>query len=189
MNAIYTAMFRSALAADKDAGGLVLYNFLSGEPVAGMTEGRPLLVRSPEAKLSFTNFMAAQLYSAVAALKLGMDILAEEHVAVDRLLGHGGYFKTPEVGQRVMAAAMGAPVSVMETAGEGGPWGMALLAAYAVEKQPGQTLEDYLDQQIFAGQKVETIAPDPADVAGFQAFMEQYKKGMPAERAAVDALR
>lgn len=189
MNAIYTAMFRSALAADKDAGGLVLYNFLSGEPVAGMTEGRPLLVRSPEAKLNFTNFMAAQLYSAVAALKLGMDILAGEHVAVDRLLGHGGYFKTPEVGQRVMAAAMGAPVSVMETAGEGGPWGMALLAAYAVEKKPGQTLEDYLDQQIFAGQKVETIAPDPEDVAGFQAFMEQYKRGLPAERAAVDALR
>ena len=189
MNAIYTAMFRSALAADKDAGGLVLYNFLSGEPVAGMTEGRPLLVRSPEAKLSFTNFMATQLYSAVAALKLGMDILAGEHVAVDRLLGHGGYFKTPEAGQRVMAAAMGAPVSVMETAGEGGPWGMALLAAYAVEKKPGQTLEDYLDQQIFAGQKVETITPDPEDVAGFQAFMEQYKKGLPAERAAVDALR
>lgn len=189
MNAIYTAMFRSALAAGKDAGGLVLYNFLSGEPVAGMTEGRPLLVRSPEAKLSFTNFMATQLYSAVAALKLGMDILAGEHVAVDRLLGHGGYFKTPEAGQRVMAAAMGAPVSVMETAGEGGPWGMALLAAYAVEKKPGQTLEDYLDQQIFAGQKVETITPDPEDVAGFQAFMEQYKKGLPAERAAVDALR
>ena len=189
MNAIYTAMFRSALAADKDAGGLVLYNFLSGEPVAGMTEGRPLLVRSPEAKLSFTNFMATQLYSAVAALKLGMDILAGEHVAVDRLLGHGGYFKTPEAGQRVMAAAMGAPVSVMETAGEGGPWGMALLAAYAVEKKPGQTLEEYLDQQIFAGQKVGTITPDPEDVAGFQAFMEQYKKGLPAERAAVDALR
>ena len=189
MNAIYTAMFRSALAADKDAGGLVLYNFLSGEPVVGMTAGRPLLVRNPEARLTFANFMAAQLYSAVAALKLGMDILAGEHVAVDRLLGHGGYFKTPEVGQRVMAAAMGAPVSVMETAGEGGPWGMALLAAYAVEKKPGQTLEDYLAQQIFAGQKVETIAPDPEDAAGFRAFMDQYKKGLPVERAAVDALR
>ena len=189
MNAVYTAMFRSALTADKDAGGLVLYNFLSGEPVAGMTEGRPLLVRSPEAKLDFANFMAAQLYSAVAALKLGMDILAREQVAVDRLLGHGGYFKTPEVGQRVMAAAMGAPVSVMETAGEGGPWGMALLASYAVEKEPGQSLEDYLERRIFAGQKVETIAPDPADVAGFQAFMEQYQKGLPVERAAVDSLR
>ena len=189
MNAVYTAMFRSALAGEKDAGGLVLYNFLSGEPVAGMAEGRPLLVRSPEARLDFANFMAAQLYSAVAALKLGMDILAREQVAVDRLLGHGGYFKTPEVGQRVMAAAMGAPVSVMETAGEGGPWGMALLASYAVEKEPGQSLEDYLERRIFAEQKVETIAPDPADVAGFQAFMEQYQKGLPVERAAVDSLR
>ena len=133
--------------------------------------------------------MTAQLYSAVAALKLGMDILAREQVAVDRLLGHGGYFKTPEVGQRVMAAAMGAPVSVMETAGEGGPWGMALLASYAVRKQPGQSLEDYLEQKIFAGQKVETIAPRAEDVEGFQAFMERYKKGLSAERAAVDALR
>ena len=167
----------------------MLYNFLSGEPVAGMTEGRPLLVRSPEAKLNFANFMAAQLYSAVGALKLGMDILAEEQVAVDRLLGHGGYFKTPEVGQRVMAAAMGAPVSVMETAGEGGPWGMALLAAYAVCRQSGQTLEDYLERQIFAGQECVTLSPDPEDVAGFQAFMERYKKGLPAEQAAVDALR
>ena len=189
MNAVYSAMFRTALAAEKDAGGLVLYNFLSGEPVAGMTEGRPLLVRSPEAKLNFANFMAAQLYSAVGALKLGMDILAEEQVAVDRLLGHGGYFKTPEVGQRIMAAAMGAPVSVMETAGEGGPWGMALLAAYAVCKQPGQTLEDYLERQIFAGQECVTLSPDPEDVAGFRAFMERYKKGLPVQQAAVDALR
>ena len=147
------------------------------------------LLRTAASDFSLPNLMRAHIYSAMATLKIGLDILQDEKVAVDRLLGHGGYFKTPEVGQRVMAAAMGAPVSVMETAGEGGPWGMALLAAYAVEKQPGQTLEDYLDQQIFAGQKVETIAPDPADVAGFQAFMEQYKKGMPAERAAVDALR
>ena len=189
MNAIYTAMFQSALAGEKDAGGLVLYNFLSGEPVAGMEEGRPLLVRTPEARLSFANFMAAQLYSAVGALKLGMDILAREQVAVDRLLGHGGYFKTPGVGQRIMAAAMGTPVSVMETAGEGGPWGMALLASYAVQKQPGQTLEDYLDRQIFAGQKVETLAPKPEDVEGFQSFMERYRKGLPVERAAVEALR
>ena len=185
MNAVYTAMFQSALRGEKDAGGLVLINFLSGEPVAGMAEGRPLLVRSPEAKLNFANFMAAQLYSAVAALKLGMDILAREHVAVDRLLGHGGYFKTPEVGQRIMAAAMGAPVSVMETAGEGGPWGMALLAAYAVCKQPGQTLEDYLDQEIFAGQKSVTLAPDPDDVAGFEAFMARFKPALAVEQAAV----
>ena len=188
MNAVYTAMFQSALRGEKDAGGLVLFNFLSGEPVAGMAEGRPLLVRSPEAKLNFANFMAAQLYSAVAALKLGMDILAREHVAVDRLLGHGGYFKTPEVGQRIMAAAMGAPVSVMETAGEGGPWGMALLAAYRVEKKDGQSLEDYLEQNVFAGAQVSTLAPEQADVDGFEAFMARYRKGLAIERSAVDNL-
>ena len=188
MNAVYTAMFQSALRGEKDAGGLVLFNFLSGEPVAGMAEGRPLLVRSPEAKLNFANFMAAQLYSAVAALKLGMDILAREHVAVDRLLGHGGYFKTPEVGQRIMAAAMGALVSVMETAGEGGPWGMALLAAYRVNRGEGESLEDYLANKVFAGAQVSTLAPEQADADGFEAFMARYRKGLAIERSAVDNL-
>ena len=188
MNAVYTAMFRTALDAEKDAGGLLLYNYLSGEPVTGLTEGRPLLVRSPEANLSFANFMRAQLYSALATLKVGMDILAEEHVALDRMMGHGGYFKTPEVGQKIMAAAMDAPVSVMETAGEGGPWGMALLAAYGANRKDGQTLEDYLDQEIFAGQASTTVLPDAADQKGFRAFMDRYTKGLAIERAAVENL-
>ena len=117
--------------ASQDGGGLLLYNYLSGEPITGLEDGRPLFVRGPESDLSFANLMRTQLYSALATLKLGMDILSEEQVAVDRLLGHGGFFKTPVVGQRMMAAAANAPVAVMETAGEGGPWGMALLAAYA----------------------------------------------------------
>ena len=188
MNAVYTAMFRTALDAEKDAGGLLLYNYLSGEPVTGLTEGRPLLVRSPEANLNFANFMRAQLYSALATLKVGMDILAEEHVALDRMMGHGGYFKTPEVGQKIMAAAMDAPVSVMETAGEGGPWGMALLAAYGANRKDGQTLEDYLDQEIFAGQASTTVLPDAADQKGFRAFMDRYTKGLAIERAAVENL-
>lgn len=189
MDQVFTAMFRSASAGAADGGGLLLYNYLSGEPVTGLNEGRPLLARAPEGQLTFANFMRVQLYSAVATLKLGLDILSGEQVVVDRLLGHGGFFKTPEVGQRIMAAAAGAPVSVMETAGEGGPWGMALLAAYRAEQAGGQTLEDYLSQRVFAGQTVSTIAPDPADEAGFAAFMERYVKGLPIQRAAVEHLK
>ena len=186
MNALYTAMFQSAAEGAADAGGLVLYNYLSGEPITGMEAGRPLLVRAPEATLNFANFMRAQLFSALATLKLGMDILAGEQVAVDRLLGHGGFFKTPVVGQRVMAAAAGAPVSVMETAGEGGPWGMALLAAYRVRKAEGQTLEDYLENEVFAGQPVTTLSPEAADVEGFNAFIRRYSAGLAVERSAVE---
>ncbi|MCI9431167.1 MAG: FGGY-family carbohydrate kinase [Oscillospiraceae bacterium] len=186
---ILDAMFRAALSGEKDGGGTVLYNFLSGEPVAGLTAGRPLLARTPEARLTFANFSRVQLYSALAALKLGLDILSRERVALDRLLGHGGYFKAPEAGQRMLAAAAGAPVSVMETAGEGGPWGMALLAAYSAGKAEGQSLEDYLDSRVFAGQPVTTIQPDPEDAAGFNAFMERYVRAMPAERAAVEHLQ
>lgn len=188
MNAVFTAMFRSALEGAADGGGLTLYNYLSGEPITDLEEGRPLLVRTPQAKLDFPNFMRTQLYSALATLKIGMDILAGEQVAVDRLLGHGGFFKTPEAGQRIMAAAAGAPVSVMETAGEGGPWGMALLAAYLVEHKPGQSLEDYLDSQVFAGQKVVTLEPQKQDMEGFEQFMRQYRAGLAVERQAVESL-
>ena len=188
MNAVFTAMFRSALEGAADGGGLTLYNYLSGEPITDLEEGRPLLVRTPQAKLDFPNFMRTQLYSALATLKIGMDILAGEQVAVDRLLGHGGFFKTPEAGQRIMAAAAGAPVSVMETAGEGGPWGMALLAAYLVEKEPGQSLEDYLDSRAFAGQKVVTLEPQKQDMEGFEQFMRQYRAGLAVERQAVESL-
>ena len=186
---ILDAMFRAALSGEKDGGGTVLYNFLSGEPVAGLTAGRPLLARTPEARLTVANVSRVQVYSALAALKQGLDILSRERVALDRLLGHGGYFKAPEAGQRMLAAAAGAPVSVMETAGEGGPWGMALLAAYSAGKAEGQSLEDYLDSRVFAGQPVTTIQPDPEDAAGFNAFMERYVRAMPAERAAVEHLQ
>ena len=188
-NKLFTTMFRSALDGEKDGGGLLLYNYLSGEPVAGMEDGRPLLARGPEGRLTFANFMRCQLFSALGALKMGMDILAKEHVVVDRLMGHGGFFKTPEAGQRIMAAAAGAPVSVMETAGEGGPWGMALLAAYRARRQENQTLEDYLDRQVFAGQKADTVRPEPEDEKGFAAFMERYVRGLPLERCAVEYLK
>lgn len=186
MNQVYTAMFQTALEGEKDGGNILLYNYLSGEPVTGLSDGRPLLVRAPGARLTFANFMRVQLYSALATLKLGLDILAGEQVAVDRLMGHGGFFKTPEVGQRIMAAAAGAPVSVMETAGEGGPWGMALLAAYLVNRAEGQSLEDYLEHRVFAGQAGSTLEPDPADAQGFAAFIRAYTEGLAVERAAVD---
>ncbi|MCC8182502.1 MAG: FGGY-family carbohydrate kinase [Clostridiales bacterium] len=189
MNQIYSAMFRSAALGAPDCGGLVLYNYLSGEPVTGFAEGRPLLCRRPEDRLDFPNFMRAQLSSAVATLKLGMDILAGEQVKIDRLYGHGGYFKTPEVGQRILAAALGTPVSVMETAGEGGAWGMALLAAYRVNRAQGETLDRYLADRVFAGQTGVTLAPTPADQEGFQTFIRQYQAGLGAERAAVECVR
>ena len=189
MNAVYTAMFRAALDGEKNGGNILLYNYLSGEPVAGLSDGRPLLVRTPGARLNFVNFMRVQLYSALATLKIGLDILAEEQVKVDKLMGHGGFFKTPEVGQRIMAAAAGAPVSVMETAGEGGPWGMALLAAYQVNRADGQSLEDYLDSCVFTGQSGTTLEPDPADVKGFNAFMKQYIAGLVVQRAAVEHIK
>lgn len=188
-NAIFTAMFRAALEGSADCGGLMLYNYLSGEPVVGLSDGRPLLVRSPEANLTFPNFMRTQLSSAVATLRLGMDILAAEGVALDCLVGHGGFFKTAEVGQRLMSAALNVPVEVLKTAGEGGPWGMALLAAYSVDKAQGQSLEDYLAQKVFAGQSGARLTPDPADVEGFNGFLARYVQGLPLQRAAVDAIQ
>ena len=188
MNEIFTAMFTSAQMGAADGGGLVLYNYLSGEPITQMEEGRPLLVRGPQAQLTFANFMRVQLYSALATLKIGLDILAQEQVAVDRLLGHGGFFKTPVVGQKILAAAAGAPVSVMKTAGEGGPWGMALLAAYMACRDEGESLEHYLDSKVFAGQEVSTQEPDGADRAGFEQFLAQYTKALGVERAAVECL-
>lgn len=190
MNDLYGTLYRKALEADKDCGGLMAYNYFSGEPVTGFEEGRPLFVRTPDAKFTLANFMRSHLYSAIATLKIGLDILLkEEHVAVDSITGHGGLFKTPVVGQSIMAAAMNAPVTVMDTASEGGPWGMAVLAAYMQEKEEGESLSDYLNNRIFAGQSGTTIAPDPADVAGFDAFTELYKKCLPSERGAVDNLR
>ena len=185
-NRIFTAMFRSALDGEPDGGGLVLYNCLSGEPVIGLESGRPLLCRTPESALTFPNFMRTQLYSALAALRIGFEILAGEQVQIECLTGHGGFFKPPEVGQRFMAAATGTPVSVMDTAGEGGPWGMALLAAYRVWNADGQPLEEFLERQVFVSRRSVTVSPQ--DTEGFQVFMERYRAGLEVEREAARRL-
>ena len=184
---VLDAMFASALDGDKDCGGIVAYNYLSGEVITGLDSGKPLLFRGPESKLSFENFSRAQLCSAAATLSLGMEILANENIKVDRILGHGGYFKAPLAGQTIMAAALKAPVSVMKTAGEGGPWGVAILANYMKNKADGETLEAYLDSKVFAGQDSTEVTPTQADIDGFNAFLENYKKGLAAEKAAVEA--
>lgn len=187
---LYEILYNQGLVGDADGGGLLAYNYLSGEHITHLEQGRPLFVRTPENRFNLSNFMRVHLFSAVGALKIGMDILFEqEQVKIDQLLGHGGFFKTKEVGQKIMAAAMKVPVSVMETAGEGGAWGIALLASYMLKKAGNESLEDYLCNQVFAGQNGTTIAPDPVDVDGFTAFMERYKRGLVIERAAVDGLR
>ncbi|MBQ6267520.1 MAG: ATPase [Clostridia bacterium] len=178
--------FAEALEGDADCGGLVPFNYLSGEVITGLNSGRPLFVRRPDSRFTLQNFARAQLASAAATLSIGMEILHKENVTLDRLLGHGGYFKAPLAGQTVMAAALNTPVSVMKTAGEGGPWGMAILAAF-MKNGSGETLEDYLDAQVFAAQDAVTVDPDPAQVAGYQAFLADYKRALAAEKAAVEA--
>jgi sugar (pentulose or hexulose) kinase len=186
---LYGTLFHKALEGDKNCGGLLSYNFFSGEHVVGLNEGRPMLVRKPNADFTLANFMRTHLYSALGALKFGCDILfKEEGVKVDKLYGHGGLFKTKGVGQSVLAAAMDTPVAVMETAGEGGPWGMAILAAYMMEKQDGESLEDYLNQKVFANAEGSVMAPNPEDVAGFNLYMDSYKACLVAERNAVEGV-
>jgi len=187
---LFEMLYQKALVGDADGGGLLAYNYFSGEPITHLEEGRPLLVRTPESRFTLSNFMRAHLFSALGTLKIGLDILLEqEQVKIDKVLGHGGFFKTKEVGQKFMAAAMNVPVSVMETAGEGGAWGIALLASYLIHKAENEPLEAYLSNKVFADENGTTIAPDLKDVAGFSKFMERYKKGLVIERAAVDALR
>ena len=187
-NALYTLLFRKALEGDADCGGLLSYNYLSGEGVTDLDSGRPVFARTPDAKLTLANFMRTHLLSALATLKIGLDILTgEEHVAIEKLYGHGGFFKTPEVGQRLLSAAVGAPVSVMETAGEGGPYGMALLAAYRLDNH-GKSLADFLDTEVFTGAKSVTLQADAADCAGFDAFLARYQKALPLEKTATEVL-
>ncbi len=187
---LYELLFNKALTGDADGGGLLAYNYFSGESITAFEEGRPLFVRTPASRFTLANFMRVHLFSALGTLKLGMDILFEqEKVQIDQLLGHGGFFKTKDVGQKMMAAAMNVPVSVMETAGEGGAWGIALLASYLIHKSGNQPLEAYLSDKVFAGEKGSTIAPDQKDVAGFAVFMERYKNGLGIERAAVEGLK
>lgn len=189
MNELFGTLYNKALEGDADCGGLLSYGYFSGENITHMEEGRPLFVRTPKSSFNLANFMRVHLFTALGALKVGMDILfKEEQVQADKILGHGGLFKTKGVGQRIMAAAMNTPVSVMETAGEGGAWGIALLASYMKNKEEGESLEEYLEQKVFAGNEGSCMDPDAADVAGFEKFIERYKKGLPIECAAVDAL-
>lgn len=190
MSELYTVLYQKAWDADPDLGKLVSCNYLAGEPITGLDEGRPLLVRMPDSTLNVANFMKTQIYSALATLKIGTDILVEnEHVNVDYLLGHGGFFKTKDVGQQIMADALDTPISVMKTAGEGGPWGMAILAAYLINKKPDQTLEDYVDDVVFAKEEPYTLNPTEEGRKNFQQFLDVYKKMLEVERAAVKALR
>lgn len=186
MNEIYGKLYNNALAGDADCGGLISYNYISGEPVTGLAEGRPMFLRSANDKFNLANFMRANLYASVAVLKIGNDILFnDEKVKVDRITGHGGLFKTKGVGQNILAAAINSPISVMETAGEGGAWGIALLASYLVNNSCKLALADYLDEVVFAGNTGIEIAPKAEDVAGFNAYIENYKACLPVEEAAV----
>lgn len=186
MNEVFGKLYNNALTGDADCGGLIAYNYISGEPVTGLAEGRPLFVRSANDKFNLANFMRANLYASVGVLKIGNDILFnEENVKVDRITGHGGLFKTKGVGQRILAAAINSPISVMETAGEGGAWGIALLASYLVNKENEQSLPCFLDKYVFAGNVGVEIAPTEEEVAGFNVYIENYKRGINIEKAAV----
>ncbi|MCI8739856.1 MAG: ATPase [Oscillibacter sp.] len=185
---VYTKLYEKSLAGDPDCGGVLVCNYLAGEGVTHIDAGRPLVVRTPETRFTLANFFKAQLYATMATLKIGMDILASEHVAIDSLTGHGGLFKTPVVGQSYMAAACNAPVTCMETAGEGGPYGMALLASYLLNKDGGERLEDFLTNRVFAGAAGSTIQPDPVLAEGFNTYIRRYQALLQVERAAVDAL-
>lgn len=187
MNLIYEKLYNHALNGAPDCSGLISYNYISGEPVTGLAEGRPMFVRSANDKFNLANFMRTHLYASVGVLKIGNDILFnEEKIKVDRITGHGGLFKTKGVGQRILAAAINSPISVMETAGEGGAWGIALLASYLVNNSNKLSLADFLDEVVFAGNTGVEIAPTPEDVAGFNAYIENYKACLPIEQAAVD---
>ncbi len=187
-NELYTALYNKSLEGVADCDGITVYNYIAGEGVTHLDAGRPMVVRQPDSDFSLANFLRAQLYATMATLKIGMDLLADEGVKIDSLTGHGGLFKTPVVGQKYMAAACNAPVTCMETAGEGGPYGMALLAAYLLQKSENETLEQYLANRVFAGTVCTTLQPDPADVAGFNRYLARFKAGLAVEEAALHTL-
>ena len=187
---LFETLFTKALEGDADCGGMLAYNYFSGEPITHLEEGLPLFIRTPESRFTLANFMRTHLFSALGTLRIGMDILfVQEQVKLEQVLGHGGFFKTEQVGQKMMAAAMNSPVSVMKTAGEGGAWGIALLASYMLNKKEHEALETYLSNQVFSGENSVTIVPDQADVDSFSAFMARYKKGLEIERTAVKVLK
>ena len=186
-DAVFGALLRAALDGEPDAGGLLAYNYLSGEPITGLAEGRPLVVRTPDSSLTLANFARALLYSAFGTLSLGLRVLAEEGVELDAMFAHGGLFRTAGVAQRLLAAAVGAPVAVGSAAGEGGAWGIAVLASY-LDVAGSLDLGTYLAERVFAGAQIDVVEPDPDDVKGFAAFLERYVAGLPVERAAADAV-
>lgn len=183
---LYTKLFMKALEGDPDCGGLLSYNYYSGEGVTDLDEGRLLFLRRADSKFHLADFMRTHLYSAIATLKIGMDILATEEVKIEKIYGHGGFFKTAQAGQKILSAAINAPVSVMQTAGEGGPYGMALLAAYALWKEENESLEDYLENKVFKNCESSTVMAGEDDVKGFNVFIERYKKGLAIERSAIE---
>ena len=186
---LYDTLLGAALKGDPDCGGLLAYGYLSGEHITGFEEGRPMFVRSPSGSFNLSNFMRVNLFTSLGALRTGLNILFDkESVKVDEIRGHGGFFKTKEVGQRIMAAATNVPISIMETAGEGGAWGIGLLAAYMSNKEKDESLADFLNSKVFAGQLGSKMDPDPRDVEGFNAFLKRYTEGLPIERAAVEHL-
>jgi len=185
----FTRLFKKSLEGDPACGGLVNFNYLAGEPVTGLTEGRPMFIRLPDAVMNLSNFMRAQIYSSMETLKYGMEIMNREKVAIDCVYGHGGLFKTEGVGQRYLAAAIHAPVTVMETAGEGGAWGIALLADFMINRENNEKLEDYLQNKVFAGMEQKTIHPSPEDENGFDLYMKRFIECIPAQKAAVDQFR
>jgi hypothetical protein len=185
---LYDAMYFKALEGEPNGGGILPYNYYAGEPITGLEAGRPRLVRAPDSRLTLANLTRSMIVSALATLKRGMNILTDEHVRVDTLLGHGGFFKTKGVGQSLMAAALGVPVAVMESAGEGGPWGMALLVAYMRQREKGESLDAYLARRVFADNAGSRVEPKAEDARGFADFMKRYEKGLAIERAAVENL-
>jgi len=190
MNKLYSTLYTKSLEGDKNCGNMIAYNYLSGEHITHFEEGRPLFVRTPESKFSLANFMKLHLFSSLGVLKTGFDILIkEEKVSIDKVLGHGGLFKTKGVGQKYLAGALNTPVTVMETAGEGGAWGIAILASYMLNKNEGESLADFLDNRVFGNVPSETLEPDAETVESFDEFMKNYTAGLPIERAAVDNLK
>ena len=187
---LFEMLYQKGLEGDDDCGDLLSYNYFSGEPITHLGEGRPLFVRTPESRFTLPNFMRTHLFSSLGTLKIGLDILFEqEKVKIDQVLGHGGFFKTKGVGQKIMATVMNVPVSIMDTASEGGAWGIALLASYMLYKHENESLETFLSNTVFSGEQGTTISPDPMDVSSFLRFMKRYQAGLPIERAAVDALK
>ena len=182
---LFDALYEISQKSDDTVGGLVGYNFLSGEPIVGMESGIPLVARKPSGKLTLANFMQMQLYSALGAMSVGMEILAEEKVQIDDMCGHGGFFKTPFVGANAMSAALGAPITTMKNAGEGGAWGVAVLALYRICNDT--TLECFLDN-LFASTEKETVSASEAEKAKFAAFMKDYKAGLAVEKKATEVL-